>query len=231
MAVTWPSKNNFANGDVLTAANMNNIGDTLNVFDPTSATNGQVWTANGSGSGSYQTVSGGMTLIQSISLTSGTRHTVSAIPGSYQSLYCRLANCTITGGPTSVGIEINGLTNFYKMGRRFVSSSPTVTADAYDSTYMTGTYTMLPFGVFNFDTLASGNIGQAHAWIHDYARASTKYKTIYTQVTGQSSSLYYNSEVLGFNYNASADAAITSVAVYANGATFQGGLFQVYGVK
>ena len=57
MAVVWPSKNNFANGDVLTATNMNNIGDTLNVFDPTSATNGQLWVADGAGSGSYQTVS------------------------------------------------------------------------------------------------------------------------------------------------------------------------------
>lgn len=30
MAVTWPAKNNYATGDVLTAANMNGIGDDLN---------------------------------------------------------------------------------------------------------------------------------------------------------------------------------------------------------
>lgn len=58
MAVVWPSKNNFVNGDVLTAANMNNIADTLNVFNPTSATNGQVWTANGTGGGSFQSPGG-----------------------------------------------------------------------------------------------------------------------------------------------------------------------------
>ena len=51
MAVVWPSKNNFANGDVLTASNMNNIADTLNVFNPTSATNGQIWVANVQGQG------------------------------------------------------------------------------------------------------------------------------------------------------------------------------------
>lgn len=56
MAVVWPSKNNFVDGDVLTATNMNNIGDTLNVFNPTSATNGQVWVANGTGSGAYGTL-------------------------------------------------------------------------------------------------------------------------------------------------------------------------------
>lgn len=34
MAITWPAKNNYATGDVLTAANMNGIGDDLNaLFD------------------------------------------------------------------------------------------------------------------------------------------------------------------------------------------------------
>lgn len=74
MAVVWPSKNNFANGDVLTAANMNNIADTLNVFNPTSATNGQVWVANGAGSGAFGTVASGLTLVSptTIANTGGT---------------------------------------------------------------------------------------------------------------------------------------------------------------
>ena len=74
MAVVWPSKNNFADGDVLTATNMNNIADTLNVFDPTSATNGQVWTANGSGGGSFAAPASGYVLVKptSVSAVSGT---------------------------------------------------------------------------------------------------------------------------------------------------------------
>lgn len=61
--MAWPTKTDFVDGDVLTAAQVNNIGTNLNVFNPTSATNGQVWTANGSGSGSYQTISPGSTLV------------------------------------------------------------------------------------------------------------------------------------------------------------------------
>ena len=30
MASVWPAKNNYATGDVLTAANMNGVGDDLN---------------------------------------------------------------------------------------------------------------------------------------------------------------------------------------------------------
>ena len=80
MAVVWPSKNNFANGDVLTAANMNNIGDTLNVFNPTSATNGQIWVANGSASGSYQTVATGWTSIATYSTTGTGSFSLTSIP-------------------------------------------------------------------------------------------------------------------------------------------------------
>lgn len=227
--MAWPTKTDFVDGDVLTAAQVNNIGTNLNLFDPTSAANGQVWVANGSGSGSYNTVSA-MTLLQSINLTSGTRHTVSSIPGTYQTLYCRLANCTISTA-TQVGIEINGLTNFYMFGRRH--RTPTlVTADAYDSTYIASSYTMFPIGLFNSDTAASNTRGQGHCWINDYARASTKFKLMYSQFVGRTSGTDTSvSEILGFNNNTSADSAITSVAIFANGATFTGGTFEVYGVR
>ena len=57
--MVWPTKTNFVDGDVLTAAQVNNIGTNLNIFNPTSATNGQVWAANGSGGGAYTTLSSG----------------------------------------------------------------------------------------------------------------------------------------------------------------------------
>jgi len=88
MAVVWPSKNNFADGDVLSAANMNNIADTLNVFNPTSATNGQIWTANGSGSGSFQNpaVPASYTLITSGSVTNQTEVLLTSISNAYTDL-------------------------------------------------------------------------------------------------------------------------------------------------
>jgi hypothetical protein len=88
MAVVWPSKNNFANGDVLTAANMNDIADTLNVFNPTSATNGQVWQANGTGGGAYGSIAaGGMTLLSTTSLVGQNSVTISSINQTYNELH------------------------------------------------------------------------------------------------------------------------------------------------
>lgn len=102
MAVVWPSKNNFANGDVLTAANMNNIADTLNVFNPTSATAGQIWTANGSGSGSFQApaVPASYTLITSGSVTNQTEVLLTSISNAYTDLELFVLNVNaISGGP------------------------------------------------------------------------------------------------------------------------------------
>lgn len=102
MAVVWPSKNNFANGDVLTAANMNNIADTLNVFNPTSATNGQMWVANGSGSGSYQTVAApSLTSLASGNLpTNSGILTLSSISSAYTHLMLVLQNVQVGTGNT-----------------------------------------------------------------------------------------------------------------------------------
>ena len=48
--MTWPTKTDFVDGDVLTATQVNNIGTNLNLYDPTSATSGQVPIADGAGS-------------------------------------------------------------------------------------------------------------------------------------------------------------------------------------
>lgn len=126
MAVVWPSKNNFANGDVLTAANMNNIADTLNVFNPTSATAGQVWTANGSGSGSFQALSSAYVLVKptSVSTTSGTATINSS------------GSVTLS---TAVNFKANGV---------FTST--------YENYFMVLTYTTATVGFTGFRYMAAG---------------------------------------------------------------------------
>jgi hypothetical protein len=74
--MTWPTKTDFVDGDVLTAAQVNNIGTNLNIFDPTSATVGQVWTADGAGSGSFATPSA--KLIQTVRGTLTSNFTTSS---------------------------------------------------------------------------------------------------------------------------------------------------------
>jgi len=108
MAVVWPSKNNFANGDVLTAANMNNIADTLNVFNPSSATNGQAWIANGSGSGAYGSV-GAPVSIAAATATSVASVTISSIPGTYRALQFNINATPVTTAQPL--LRINGATD------------------------------------------------------------------------------------------------------------------------
>jgi hypothetical protein len=61
--MTWPTKDDFIDGDILTAAQVNNIADNLNLFDPTSATAGQVPVADGAGSISYGAVPAGVSVV------------------------------------------------------------------------------------------------------------------------------------------------------------------------
>lgn len=101
MAVVWPSKNNFANGDVLTAANMNNIADTLNVFNPTGAAAGTVPTSNGSGGITYSATSGRTTLASG-NITSNTFFDWTGISQNFTDLQLRLWNArfgaVVSGG-------------------------------------------------------------------------------------------------------------------------------------
>jgi hypothetical protein len=113
MAAGFPVKADYASGDVLTAAQMNDLSGTLNYLDPTAkgdlfpassgtaltrlavgANNtvltadsaeatGMKWAAAGS--------SGGMTLISTTALT-GTTITISSIPTTYKNLEIVIAN-------------------------------------------------------------------------------------------------------------------------------------------
>lgn len=57
MAVTWPAKNNYATGDILTAANMNGVGDDLNDLYNKS-------TVQGSAAGKNAVINGGFDIWQ-----------------------------------------------------------------------------------------------------------------------------------------------------------------------
>jgi len=61
MAAGWPTKANYATGDVLSATNMNDLSGTVNYIDPTSATDGQVLTRDAASAGKvkWATPSGG----------------------------------------------------------------------------------------------------------------------------------------------------------------------------
>ena len=162
MAVVWPSKNNFANGDVLTATNMNNIGDTLNVFNPTSATNGQVWIANGSGSGAYGSLS--VSTFQSITTSASTSATVTLnVTGNNYRMLTLYSEMTTTTNQIP-NVNINGTTtaSWYRFsgteqGGFFNSSSGTPLRYG-------GTSATTWRAVFNFYRMGPGTTSLWSVW-------------------------------------------------------------------
>ena len=109
--MTWPTKDDFVDGDVLTAAQVNNIADNLNLFDPTSATSGQVPVADGAGSVAWG-ASGGMTELASGTFTAAV--TISSIPGTYKDLVLVINNMSLTGN-APLTLDVTGAT-FYNKG-------------------------------------------------------------------------------------------------------------------
>lgn len=78
--MTWPTKTDFVDGDVLNASQMNNIGTNLNLADPTGITDGYVLTADGADSMGWEAVSaGGMTLLATVSLSNVASGTASGL--------------------------------------------------------------------------------------------------------------------------------------------------------
>jgi hypothetical protein len=131
--MTWPTKDDFVDGDVLTAAQVNNIADNLNLFDPTSATNGQVWFANGSGSGAYATpASGSMTLITSGSLASMSTIIISSIPGTYKHLQLHLKDVYASTTGASIFVEPNNEAFAHRRWMASTAATPTTAVDGVD---------------------------------------------------------------------------------------------------
>lgn len=220
MAVTWPSKADFANGDVLTATNMNNIGDTLNVFNPTSATNGQVWTANGSGSGSYTTLSSGaFTLLDSSSLATLTTKTVSGIAGTYRALYFSLENL-YAASTSYFSMNLNTGGAYNSISFRQGPSNTTATTEA---TYDAGSFT-----VSGADGRAIGTLStqptRIVGFVYDYA-SDKKQPTIQLFINRYPAASYATG-----GFQQTTGAAITSVKFDFSSALTAGTL-NLYGVK
>lgn len=170
--MTWPTKDDFVDGDVLTAAQVNNIADNLNLFDPTLATVGQAWLADGAGSGAYGTVGGGMTVITTGSLAGQTAVTLSAIPQTYKHLQLTIYDVY---GPTNgnqLRVSANGNNTVEGVGLLVVSTASTTavtaaTASATGSTITNMTYmgtsssvrNQWVFTYYNYTVTPSGTAG------------------------------------------------------------------------
>lgn len=138
--MTWPTKTDFVDGDVLTAAQVNNVGTNLNLYDPTSATTGQVPIADGAGSVAFGDVAaGGIELITSGTWTGATSYTISSIPQTYKNL--RLYMNTFSGGGFDWNFRPNGTASNQNFFTLYMSADGTP--------YYVSQSTLYTYGVYN----------------------------------------------------------------------------------
>lgn len=235
--MAWPTKTDFVDGDVLSASQMNNIGTNLNIFDPTSATNGQVWVANGAGSGAYASAGGGLTQIGTASPTSGTTVTFSSIPGTYNSLLVVAAGLTVNGATmTHYGLTYNTSTATNAGGRYDYNAA---VAGVNQTATMEGFYGIAPCNASsgsNYNVLSS-NANNIFVWqVWNYADSATQNKltTMWSSYISRVSS--YVVSGVGAAVHSSVGTINQLVIRVANSTaastqTFTAGTITLYGVK
>jgi hypothetical protein len=210
--MAWPTKTDFVDGDVLSASQVNNIGTNLNLFNPTSATSGQVPIADGLGSVAYGTPSGGITVISSGSL-SGTALDLTSIPSTYKALELILTNASFNS-TNNWGLQLNGQagpTNGYAYVRQFTTTN-------------TAAQTGTSFQIDNtWDSAASVSM---NFYFPNYAVSSYQQGFYYSM--NQSNGL---GGYAVFNYRDS-QFAINRIRIFSlSGATFDAGTYELRGLK
>lgn len=217
--MAWPTKTDFVDGDVLNASQMNNIGTNLNIFNPTSATAGQVWTANGSGSGSYQApASGGMTSLATGTL-SGTTITLSSISSAYNDLILELYGATATTG-NAPEISVNNSTGNY-VGVGQANNNNTRTEQ--NSTY---TYAQAQFNAF----ATTGGQNYTRFYIPNYNNVVNRCLIIVECAFAIVGGTTYAVQQVTYNKRDLA-AAVNRIDIYNGGYTYTGGTYRLWGVK
>ena len=219
--MAWPTKTDFVDGDVLSASQMNNIGTNLNIFNPTSATNGQVLTANGSGSASYQNLpaSGGWTSLASGNLSGLSSLDLQNISQAYKNLHLVLVDWS-TSANAIIYFRYNNLTSSSYAGYVW-GSNGTGTGN------ITRTYgSALQAELVHSAAEATGIDNFTHLWVHNYTN-TTAHKVYGFETKYQ---FVGNYAVAMGNLTSTQDTtAVSRLTVYPASGTFDAGTYILYG--
>ena len=229
--MTWPTKTDFVDGDVLTATQVNNIGTNLNLSDPTSATAGQVLTADGAGSMSFEDGGGNAhTLLSTTDLAGQTTVTVTGISQDYRHLYITVWDIYQPTNPayirlcpnfSDLGYDTSAFGHWYK------TSGSSVTAFYGDNGYLTTNNNPMR----TLSTNSGANIRTNYAiWLYDYA--TTNYRRAYSLIrTGyQPTDGYVVGQVTGM-FNSLGNNPIDEFFVQITTGTFTAGTLKIWGVS
>jgi hypothetical protein len=239
MAAGFPVKADYASGDVLTAAQMNDLSGTLNYLDPTAkgdlfpassgtaltrlavGANDTVLTADSSTATGLKwasaAASGSMTLLSTTTL-SGAVTTVSSINQTYKNLYITVSDATWNTDDDSPAFYTN-VSNVTSL--RKINQSGVVTVN------LTTNIGDLNDAVQNYKRTGGNNF--ITFLINDYA-STTTYKTfqVYTTYEGTSN----NGRICFFTGGFATDTAINSVSFKISSDYVQtGGTMRIYGVN
>lgn len=221
--MAWPTKTTFVDGDVLTAAEVNNIGTNLNLADPTGITDGYVLTADGSGSMGWEAVpSGGMTEIASGVLTGGTTTSITSIPGTYKDLIIYIRDVYDPSGLSS-NLTFNSVTTTEYAYARFGVDNTSLRA----LTGISGTNISI---VATTVATATTSALFAQIRIKDYASAVRQGVLAHCAAKNSLGQVQTLHTFGHFNSNTNTPSAITSVQINFS-TTPDAGTYVLYGVK
>jgi hypothetical protein len=216
--MTWPTKTDFVDGDVLTAAQVNNIGTNLNLADPTGITDGYVLTADGAGSMAWEQVAaGGMTSLATGTL-SGSVVTLSSISSGYNDLVLDLYGITCTSNPSPEITVNNSNSDYVGVGQANVNNVRTEQNNTYFAAQAS-------FSAF----LATGGLNSTRFVIPNYNNAANRCLIIVNTAFQNTGSNYavqqvtYNKRNLG--------AAVNRLDIFSAVGNFNGGTYRLWGVK
>lgn len=241
MAAGWPTKANYATGDVLSATNMNDLSGTVNLINPSAkgdlyagsaantytklsvGANNTVLTADSSTATGLKWAtasSGGLTVIESGSFSS-TSTLISSIPTTYKQLILQINAWYLSSTGWGLYLRLNddsGASRYYN-NVAFATTGQT----AFNATKLD--LTMDNFG------LTSSGYGSVTCTLPNYA-STTAYKQAIISGVGQGNSTnpsYFTYQANGGLYNQL--TAVTSLRITNGAGATQAGTYTLYGVS
>lgn len=234
MATGFPVKANYATGDVLTAANMNDLSGTVNLINPSAkgdlftgsaantytktsvGTNGQVLTADSTAAGGVKwasAASGGWTLLSTTTLT-GASTTCTAGTGYKQMVIYIVAPVASTAA--TMKLRLNGFTGTEYFYNYFNNSSTALTNVSSDSGIWLASIGTVNGGDFTATVNNPDSSGYLEGTANGYSYNGTNVRANFTSWMINSSS---------------PSGGLANVTLYLSTGTFSSGTVYVYGVK
>lgn len=241
MAAGWPTKANYATGDVLSATNMNDLSGTVNLINPSAkgdlyagsaantytklsvGANNTVLTADSSTATGLKWAtasSGGLTVIESGSFSS-TSTLISSIPTTYKQLILQINAwyLSATGWGLYLRLNDDSTASRYYNNVAFATTGQT----AFNAA-------KLDLTMDNFGLTTSG-YGSVTCTLPNYA-STTAYKQAIISGVGQGNSTnpsYFTYQANGGLYNQL--TAVTSLRITNGAGATQAGTYTLYGVS